>query len=95
MVKGLIEKHQQKNGVGSGKIIFSPEALRYIEQKLSYIPGMNVSSNSSVEQSNQKTRITSKIDKEVPKTVGEGHARTNAKYRKTILLQILIIQNVR
>lgn len=53
--KRRIEKHQQKNGVGTGKlkIQFTPEQIAYFEKQVTKVPGMNYNSNVSVQQARQ------------------------------------------
>lgn len=61
-MRKLIEKHQQKNGRGRGVIQLSPRA--YIQSQLNFIPGMNTTSNISVQQTNQQARQQEKVDKD-------------------------------
>lgn len=80
----LIQKQQQKSGRGTGKLVFSPEALQYIQSKLNYVPGMNISSNSTISQSNQHKKQKENVDKTVKdltKKIADKHAHRAVQER--------------
>lgn len=80
----LIEKHQQSNGRGRGIIQFSPGTQAYIQSQLNFIPGMNTTSNSSVQQVNQQARQQEKVKKDtkvVNKKIADKHAHRAVQER--------------
>ena len=82
-MRKLIEKHQQKNGRGRGVIQFSPEAQAYIQSQLNFVPGM-VSSNISVQQSNQRARQDEKVERDVEagnRRIADKHAHRAVQER--------------
>lgn len=82
-MKKLIEKHQQSNGRGRGIIQLNPEIWEaYIQSQLN-IPGTGTTSNSSVQQANQKARLDEQVKRETPKTRAEGSYRNIEKRRKS------------
>lgn len=73
----LIQKHQQKNGLGRGVLQLTPEAQAYIQSQLNFVPGMNTNSNSSVQQANQQAKYQEKVDKDIKvtnKKIAERHS---------------------
>lgn len=78
----LIEKDQQKNERRRG-VQFSPEVQAYIQSQLNFVPGMNINSNTSVQQINQQARQNEKVEREIPKTRAEGSYRNIKRRRKS------------
>lgn len=62
------------------KIKFTPEQISQFETLK--VPGMNTNSNTTVQQTNQKARKDVKVKQDIPKTIGEGKARNNARHRQ-------------
>lgn len=81
-MKTLIEKHQQKNE-RRRRVQFNPEAQAYIQSQLNFVPGMNITSNTSVQQINQQARQNEKVEREIPKTRAEGSYRNVERRRKS------------
>ena len=80
----LIEKHQQSNGKGRGVLQFSPEDLAYIQSQLNFNPVMNTTSNTSVQQANQRVRLQKEVDKKVKdgnKRIADKHAHRAVQER--------------
>ena len=83
-MRKLIEKHQQSNGKGRGIIQLSPEAQAYIQSQLNFIPGMNTTSNSSIQQANQRVKQQEKVDKDTKagnKRIADKHAHRAVQER--------------
>lgn len=81
-MKTLIEKHQQKNE-RRRRVQFNPEAQAYIQSQLNFVPGMNITSNTSVQQINQQARQNEKVEREIPKTRAEGSYRNVERRHKS------------
>ncbi len=81
-MKTLIEKPQQKNK-RRRRVQFNPEAQAYIQSQLNFVPGMNITSNTSVQQINQQARQNEKVEREIPKTRAEGSYRNVERRRKS------------
>ena len=82
-MRKLIEKHQQSNGRGRGIIQLNPETWEaYIQSQLN-IPGTGITSNSSVQQANQRARYQEKVERDNPKTKAEGSYRNIERRRKS------------
>ena len=82
-MRKLIEKHQQSNGRGRGIIQLNPETWEtYIQSQLN-IPGTGTTSNSSVQQANQRARQQEKVERDNPKTRAEGSYRNIERRRKS------------
>lgn len=85
--KRLIEKHQQSNGVGTGKLNlqFTPEqAARFEEQLRNTVPGMNYNSNGSVQQAKQESEQQQRINQQVKegnKRIADKHAHRAVQER--------------
>lgn len=81
-MKKLIEKHQQ-NGRGRGVIQFNPKTQAYIQSQLNFMPGMNTTSNISVQQANQRAKQQEEVRRDNPKTRAEGSYRNIERRRKS------------
>ena len=80
-MKTLMKKHQQNNE--RRRVQFSPEVQAYIQSQLNFVPGMNITSNTSVQQINQQARQNEKVEREIPKTKAEGSYKNVERRRKS------------